>query len=130
MNSHNHKLPQAIVLSCIDFRFHEKLKQALKKKKISSYDLICLAGGAKNLASPSKKIYRQTVIDNIELSRKLHQVKMIVLCNHIDCGAYGGSNQFDDLNEEIKFHQTELKKAENMIKKLIPALKIKTIILK
>ena len=129
MNNHSHKLPPAIVISCIDFRFHQKLREALKKKKINSYDLICLAGGAKNLASPSKKIYQQAVIDNIKLSQKLHKIKMVVLSNHLDCGAYGGSGKFKTLKQETKFHQTELKKAENMVKKLFPALKIKTILL-
>ena len=129
MNKHYHKLPQAIVISCIDFRFHEKLKQALKREKINSFDLLTLTGGAKNLANPSKKIYQQTVIDNIKLAQKLHKIKMVVLCNHIDCGAYGGSSQFKNLKEEIKFHQAELKKAEKIIKKLFPVLKVKTIIL-
>ncbi|OGZ37907.1 MAG: hypothetical protein A3F21_03485 [Candidatus Portnoybacteria bacterium RIFCSPLOWO2_01_FULL_38_39] len=149
MNNHSHKLPQAIVLSCIDFRFHEKLKRALKKEKINSYDLICLAGGAKNLVSPNKKIYQQIVIDNIKLAQKLHKIKTVVLCNHIDCGAYlpadlsakasasaevlaqtgGGSSQFKNQNEETKFHQAELKKAGNLLKKLFPALRIKVILL-
>ena len=126
MNNRSHKLPQAIVLSCIDFRFHEKLKRELKKEKINSFDLLCLAGGAKNLANPSKKIYQQTVIDNIKLAQKLHKIKMVVLCNHIDCGAYGDSVKFKSPNEETKFHQRELKKAGNIVKKLFPDLKIKT----
>ena len=150
MNNRSHKLPQAIVLSCIDFRFHEKLKRALKKEKINSYDLICLAGGAKNLVSPNKKIYQQIVIDNIKLAQKLHKIKTVVLCNHIDCGAYlpvgalalpkpttkrrlakagGGSSQFKNIEKEIKFHQAELKKAENLIKKLFPDLRIKVVLL-
>lgn len=129
MNNHSHKLPSAVVLSCIDFRFHKKLRSALKKEKINSYDLMCLAGGAKNLASPTKKIYRQTVIDNIKLAQKLHKIKTVVLCNHIDCGAYGGSGKFKNPAEETKFHQAELKKAGNLVKKLFPALKVKIILL-
>lgn len=129
MNVHIHKPPQAIVLFCIDFRFHQKLREALKKKKINSYDLICLAGGAKNLASPSKKIYRQIVLDNIKLAQKLHKIKTVVLCNHLDCGAYGGSDKFKGLKEEMEFHKMELKKAQKAVKKLFPTLKIQTVLL-
>ena len=135
-----HKLPDALVISCIDFRFHDKLREILKKEKVASFDLICLAGGAKNLASPLKIQHKETVIDNIGLAVKLHKVQYILLCNHIDCGAYlsaeasaqagGGSVKFKNLKEEIKFHKTELENAKNTVKELFPALKIKTIILK
>jgi len=105
MNTYAHKPPQAIVLSCIDFRFHEKLKDELKKEKINSFDLLCLAGGAKNLASPKPTTKRRLA------------------------KAGGGSSQFKNIEKEIKFHQAELKKAENLIKKLFPDLRIKVVLL-
>lgn len=124
MNNH-HELPEALVLTCVDFRFQEKLKEALQKLKIKKYDLLALAGGAKNLASPTKAIYQKTVLDNIKLAVGLHKIKTMVLMNHIDCGAYGGSGEHKNLRAEITFHKSELKKAEELIKKIFPDLKIK-----
>jgi len=121
----HHDLPEAIVLTCIDFRFHEKLKNALVKLKIKKYDLLALAGGAKNLASPTKAIYQKTVLDNIKLAADLHKIKTVVLCNHIDCGAYGGSGKYKNLREETTFHKSELKKSEELIKKTFSKLKVK-----
>ncbi len=124
MNEH-HTFPEALVLTCIDFRFHEKLKVSLAKLKIKNYDLMALAGGAKNLASPAKVIYQKTVLDNIRLAADLHKIKTVILINHIDCGAYGGSGKYKNKKEEIAFHKSELKKAEELIKKIFPNLKTK-----
>lgn len=123
-NNH-HKLPDALVLTCIDFRFQDKLKDALVKLKIKKYDLLALAGGAKNLASPTKVIYQKMVLDNIKLAADLHKIKTVVLINHIDCGAYGGSIKYKNLREETAFHKSELKKAEQFVKKTFPNLKTK-----
>lgn len=126
MQNIHHELPEALVLTCIDFRFHEKLKQALAKLKIKNYDLMALAGGAKNLASPKKSEYQKTVLDNIKLAADLHKIKKVILVNHIDCGAYGGSNSHKNLREEIAFHKSELKKADELVKSAFPNLKVKT----
>lgn len=126
MQNTRHELPEALVLTCIDFRFHNKLKEAIAKLKIKNYDLMSLAGGAKNLASPKKSEYQKTVLDNIKLAADLHKIKKVILVNHIDCGAYGGSGQHKNLREEIVFHKSELKKAEEFVKRIFPNLKAKT----
>lgn len=126
MQNNHHEFPEALVLTCIDFRFQDKLKDALAKLKIKKYDLLALAGGAKNLASPTKSIYQKTVLDNMKLAVDLHKIKTVILINHIDCGAYGGSKKYKNLREEIAFHKSELEKAENTIKTAFPGLKIKT----
>lgn len=125
MQNNHYELPEALVLTCIDFRFHEKLKSALLELKIKNYDLLSLAGGAKNLASPARAIYQKTVLDNIKLAAQLHKIKKVILVNHNDCGAYGGSGKHKNLREEIIFHKSELKKAEELIKKTFPNLKTK-----
>lgn len=129
MKNNYHELPEALVLTCIDFRFHDKLKDALAKLKIKKYDLLALAGGAKNLASPPKAIYQKTVLDNIKIAADLHKIKTVILINHIDCGAYGGSEKRKNLSKETAFHKSELKKAEELVKKTFPNLKIKTALL-
>lgn len=125
MQNNHHELPEALVLTCIDFRFQDKLKDALQKLKIKKYDLLALAGGAKNLASPTRIVYQKTVLDNIKLAVDLHKIKTMILINHIDCGAYGGSKSHKNLREEIVFHKSELKKAEELVKKTFTNFKVK-----
>ena len=52
----------------------------------------------------------------IDVPVNLHHAKKIVIVNHQDCGAYGGSRQFkEDGDAEQRFHEKELKKAKEKI---------------
>ena len=101
---------EAVVLSCIDFRFwRETVKFVEDELGIKSFDFPSLPGAAKAI--------NECVADNIAMQCvsvpcDLHHVKKIVIVNHQDCGAYGGSKVFNgDGAEEQKFHSAELKKA-------------------
>jgi carbonic anhydrase len=118
----------SIVLACMDYRFWPKALSLLGKK-YGKFDLIELAGGSKNLASPSQEADRQAVLESIKTSVNLHGAKKIILTNHIDCGAYGGSGRFASAKEEINFHQAELKKAAKIITKSFPSLTIEKVII-
>lgn len=109
---------QALVISCIDFRARKPLAELLKNKmNIDSFDAIMLAGGAKNILDGGQN--EEVVLNNINISLKLHDPDLIVLVNHEDCGAYGGSKKFASKKEEEKFHEQELDKAQEMLGKII-----------
>lgn len=119
---------EALVLSCIDFRFHEALLKYVRGSLgIEKFDLVALAGGAKNLATPAKPGYEEAVIDNIGIARRLHGITKVVLTNHMDCGAYGGSAQFPGSREEHAFHENELRKATARIATEFPDLSIECV---
>jgi len=124
-----HKEKVSIVLSCIDYRFWPDALSLLEKK-YGEFDLIELAGGSKNLASPSTEADRTAVLESIKVSVELHGAKRIILTNHLDCGAYGGSKAFDSAEEEIDFHKLELEKAANIVKQTFPELAIEEVIVK
>ena len=115
----------SIVISCIDYRFWPKSLPMLRKK-FGDFDLIALAGASKNIVQPLNRRDPQTILRNIKLALKLHRAKTIILTNHLDCGAYGGSKKFKSYQEEIVFHKKELAQAAQIIKKKFPELKIKT----
>jgi len=114
------------VISCIDYRFWPR-DLSLLAKKFGRFDLLALAGGSKNLASPTDKENKLTALENIRLSIKLHGAKTIVLTNHSDCGAYGGSKRFSSQKQEVDFHKKELLKAKSVIRKFFPDLRIKMV---
>ena len=116
----------SIVVLCMDHRFWLKTTKIFNEK-YGEYDLIGLAGSAKNLASPSNEANRVTLIENIDTSIRLHSAKRLILINHIDCGAYGGSKAFSGFDDELAFHTNELKKAKQIAMDKFPELEIETV---
>ncbi|MCX6810500.1 MAG: hypothetical protein NTY30_02035 [Candidatus Berkelbacteria bacterium] len=123
-----HKEKVSIVLSCIDYRFWPDALPLLEQK-FGEFDLIELAGGSKNLSSPIIEADRTAVLDSIRVSVELHEAKQIILTNHIDCGAYGGSSKFKTFNEEVDFQRLELEKASSVVAESFPSLAIKKIVI-
>jgi len=121
--SHSKKL--SLVLSCIDYRFWPQALPLLQKK-YGDFDLIEIAGSSKNLTFPLEKEDKTALLENIGISIKLHQPHQIILTNHLDCGAYGGSKNFKSPEEEIQFQQEELKKAKQIINEKFPHLPVET----
>ncbi len=124
----NHKEKVSIVLSCIDYRFWPDALPLLEKK-FGEFDLIELAGGSKNLASPATEADKQAVLESIKVSVDLHGANQIILTNHTDCGAYGGSRKFASKSSEIMFHKQELEKSAKVIKDYFPNLNVQKVII-
>ncbi|MBI3638510.1 hypothetical protein HY227_02095 [Candidatus Wolfebacteria bacterium] len=115
----------AMVIHCIDFRFGNGVHDFIKNDMgLNCFDIVSLAGGAKNLASPAEDFLLETVLENTEISQRLHHIKKIILVNHMDCGAYGGSAKFENLEAETEFHKSELEKAAKVILEKFPNMEI------
>ncbi|MDA8063877.1 MAG: hypothetical protein M0Z27_05620 [Thermaerobacter sp.] len=115
---------QAVVVSCMDFRLRERLASVLALRHgISGFDLICLAGGGKNLAEAGP--VRDVVLDNVEVSLRLHRPGQIVVVNHQDCGAYGGSAAFASWEAEREFHRGELELAATFVRNAFPGVEVR-----
>ncbi|MCX6763160.1 MAG: hypothetical protein NTZ97_00270 [Candidatus Moranbacteria bacterium] len=111
---------EAVVLSCIDFRFWKETVKFVKSSPpagglgIKIFDFPSLPGAAKtiNESADDKSLAMQC----ISVPVNLHHAQKIVIINHQDCGAYGGSEKFNgDIEAEQQFHETELKKAKAKI---------------
>lgn len=103
----------AVVLSCIDFRFWRETVEFVEQElNIKSFDFPSLPGAAKAI---NECVDGDISMSCIGVPCDLHHVKKIVIVNHQDCGAYGGSSKFQNDEEEQKFHEEELKKAKNKL---------------
>ena len=105
---------EAVVLTCIDFRFWRETIEFIEKELgIKYFDFPSLPGAAKaiNDCQNNAEISAQC----IAVPYSLHHAKTLVIVNHQDCGAYGGSKNFDNDGEEQKFHAQELRKARAKI---------------
>jgi carbonic anhydrase len=105
---------EAVVLSCIDFRFWKETAEFVENELgIKTFDFPSLPGSAKAINESEDE---QFVFGCIGVPVELHHAEKIVIINHQDCGAYGGSAKFNgDSEAEQKFHEEELKKAKNKI---------------
>src|SRR3989344_6979785 len=106
----NHKA-EAIIITCIDFRFQEYINNWITENfKPKTFDRGAFAGASKSLA---------TILSQIEVAERLHQIKKAVLINHEDCGAYGEEGHVDH-------HVRDLHHAEKTIKEKFPDLVVET----
>ena len=105
---------EAVVLCCIDFRFWKETVEFVEKELgIKSFDFPSLPGAAKAVNESAEG---DAVSQCISVPIELHHAQKIVIVNHQDCGAYGGSKKFaGDREAEKKFHTDELKKAKEKL---------------
>ena len=101
----------AIVISCIDFRFQKYIRNWLDKNLADkTFDYVGFAGGSKNL---------DTILEQIDLSVQLHHITQVILMNHEECGAYGDASTPAN-------HAKDLLKAKETILSRYPGLRVET----
>lgn len=99
----------ALIVSCIDFRFQKYIQKWLAKNlKNKDYDYIGYAGGTKDL---------KTIMNQLDISVRLHKINQVVLIHHEDCGAYGKEST-------PQRHTQDLLKAKKQVQKLHPQLQV------
>lgn len=115
---------EAVVLACIDFRFwKETMKFVEEELGIKSYDFPKMPGSAKAINDCQSET--DVPLQCIGVPCDLHHAARIIIVNHADCGAYGGSKEFKGDDEaEQKFHEIQLKSAKEKILKYYPGKEI------
>jgi len=121
---------QSLVIRCMDFRFHRQLDQLLdelysEEGGFGDYDSPGPAGGASKAIVDEAS--RPVVFSAIDIAKDKHQIKRILIIDHIDCGAYGGSSRFSTPEEEGMFHMGELNKAKDILTTKYPSLEVVTL---
>ncbi|MBI4053871.1 MAG: hypothetical protein HY397_00915 [Candidatus Doudnabacteria bacterium] len=122
-NSHS---CQALVLTCIDFRFHEQIARLLHDQGLESFDLKCDAGAVKYLVSNEKPEVKNWILENFRIAQGLHHIQRAILINHYDCGAYGGNAAFKSHAQQLEFHKNQLMQAKDLLKNEFPGLHVDT----
>lgn len=114
---------EAVVLTCIDFRFWKETAEFVELELgIRDFDFPSLPGSAKAINESNGE---DLAMSCISVPVDLHHAQKIVIINHQDCGAYGGSEKFNGSGEEEqKFHEGELRKAKEKILAKYPSKEI------
>lgn len=117
------RICKALVLSCIDFRFHKDIRQFLVDRGLDGdYDLVCMAGSARNLVQPHRDAAREIMLHQIDIASSLHEISEVYLINHTDCGAYQDIAESPHHEEEL--HRNHLHEAHGTLQERFPAMKV------
>ena len=119
---------QALVLSCIDFRFLKSELSFLAEKNLGNqYDWTALAGASLALAGFPHPADTVAFWDQLDLSYRLHHINKVIILDHQDCGAYATIIDWD-LSEyperELQVHADYLNQAYWAIRDRYPDLNI------
>ena len=112
---------ESIVLTCIDFRFRKEVGDLLSRAGFRDFDLVALPGASKAVIEESS---RGVLFHAVEASLALHHPRRIIVVDHIDCGAYGGSAAFAGPEDEEAFHAARLDEAREIIRGEFPLLEV------
>lgn len=108
----------------MDFRFMSDIRAFLDAMGLKNdYDVVSLAGSAKNIADPYDGHDKDLVMRQIEISKKLHSISQVILLNHLDCGAYG-KGTFKDAAEERQRHVRDLAHGASHIMKRVEGVSV------
>ena len=118
---------KAVAIRCIDFRLRTPLTEFFREQGLENQvDDPGLAGGVKDLVEPSGN--PDVVLKQISVATALHGVSKVLLINHTDCGAYGGSGAFSDETAERAKHEADLAAAAATVHERFPQVTVEKVL--
>ena len=121
---------EAALITCEDFRLHQRkdgrnyIADFIKERGVDC-DLITRGGSVQDLVRPNGEGYRGCLLRDSNVSAELHGCRVVYLINHQDCGAYRGMD-FNDIEEEVKQHISDLKEAREIILERFQDVRVET----
>lgn len=92
---------QNLLVRCMDFRIDRVIHDWLKTQDyLYDTDLVSVAGSCKDFVADPRQEVSQYLFQQIELSYNLHNMRRVILTQHEDCGAYGGTEKSGGLEAE------------------------------
>lgn len=121
---------EAMVLSCIDPRFHEPVRNVMVSRKLTGqYSQFVVAGASIGVVAPAFKEWQKTFWDNLGASIQLHSINRVIVINHRDCGAAKiayGEAAVKNKDVETKTHREALAEFRKQLKARHPNLGAET----
>ena len=124
---------KAIVITCMDFRLIDDAVRYLDRHGYNNnYDEFILAGASLGYNQTTYSAWTETLDTHIGLAQQLHDIKEIIVIDHMNCGAYKILYNKDSLTEdkELALHKQNFKIFKNTIKQKYPTLRVRTLLMK
>jgi carbonic anhydrase len=123
----------ALLLSCMDFRLMDENERYMSGRGLrDKYDHVVLAGASLGAITDKYPAWNKTFWEHLDIAIKLHNIHMVVVMDHRDCGAYKvilGSEHVKDPKKERDTHAAQLKKLKGMINEKHPKLKVEMLLM-
>lgn len=129
MTAHHAK---AIVITCMDFRLIDDAVKYLDSIGYNNnYDEFILAGASLGYNQTKYTAWAETLDKHIELAESLHEIKEVIVIDHMSCGAYKIFYEKDSIprDEEIILHKENFEKFKKSIKNKYPQFEVKTLLM-
>lgn len=121
---------EAMVLSCIDPRFHEPVRYYTRRRHLTGkYSQFVIAGAAVGVVAEPFKDWHKAWWDNVAASVDLHNIRKVIAINHRDCGAARiayGEGSVANWKAETATHKTALTQFREQMKERLPKLGVET----
>lgn len=128
---------EVLLLTCIDFRFFNKVAAHIERAGLSGkFDHVILAGAELGPVvdfPPEPKLHwQQFFLEHLALAKALHKIKRVLVLGHRDCGAYRlfkvlGENPTPE--EEAAAHRRQAVRLEALVKRFQPGLTVDSFLL-
>ncbi|HEX3881584.1 MAG TPA: carbonic anhydrase [Stellaceae bacterium] len=124
---------QAMLLSCIDPRMQEPVRDYLAKRGLTGkYSQFTFAGAAIGAVAPKFADWHKTFWDNLAASIELHNIKSVIAIDHRDCGAAKmayGDKKVATPDLETETHRAALTEFRKESMKRHPNLAVETMLM-
>jgi hypothetical protein len=114
-----------VVFACLDWRLHPAIEEYFTKDG-TGCDMCVTAGSIKGLLEEASQKY---LLEQVNISKSLHNCRGAILTIHIDCGAYGGSKAFPNAEKEMIACKNQLELAKSVVEKNFPGLPVEAYVI-
>ncbi|WKZ29296.1 MAG: hypothetical protein QY323_01040 [Patescibacteria group bacterium] len=120
---------RTLAITCMDFRQHDNdlaTKLAMQLGLDEAPHILAMAGGAKDVEGTMRR--SRLTLAQINDYRERHDLRTIVITCHTDCGAFGGSQMFENTAHEDAQFDYRLRVARGVLRRrfsgvaIIPAI--------
>ena len=119
------RVPPALIICCKDYRYIQPIQRFAKRQLgIRWYDLKATAGGVRAMLD-APRIVRRWILRDVDLVYRLHGVRRVIVVQHEDCAAYGGSARLGDRAQQRRFHRAQLQRAARVLRHHFPKLTVR-----
>jgi carbonic anhydrase len=126
-NNSSSSTAQALVLSCIDYRFVTDTVKLFNRTGLQDdYNKFSLAGASLGYNQTAFPEWSATFDKHVGLAKDLHDINEIVVMDHMDCGAYRilYDNPSMSRKEEYDLHVKNLQQFKGLMQQKYPSLKV------
>lgn len=118
---------QNLTISCIDYRFRRLAWDWIESDLDGQSDIVAAAGASKAFIDEDTQA---TLLKQVQLAKKLHDISDVHIVDHTDCGAYGGAAKHEgSLEAELTEHQENLDAAKQLIESQVDGVTVHTHVL-